>query len=244
LDPYPGVPFWCSHPFLPRRQRPRILGNALGTPKYPCNAASTGNRFRGCSHSLMFRLPCSLGLPAAPTAESKILGGQAPYTTQNSVRCLPEQWHHYVSDPGNWHGWTFTSWIAALSAAPPESGSDLGLSSGGLPDRGEAKVLAHIPPCHHRFTYRARPCFGGRLPLALCPGTTPGPPSAQSPFARLGCYLRRDGLPGPPRRALPLLLRSYGLMRQTKSLPSPTVTASVDGSSQVAASPCWEMAAG
>lgn len=78
LDPYPGVPFWCSHPFLPRRQRPRILGNALGTPKYPCNAASTGNRFRGCSHSLMFRLPCSLGLPAAPTAESKDPGRPGP----------------------------------------------------------------------------------------------------------------------------------------------------------------------
>ena len=103
-------------------------------------------------------------------------------------------------------------------------------------------MLAHIHPCRHRFAYRARPCFGGRLSLALCPGTTPGPPSAQSPFARLGCYLRRDGLPGPPRRALPLLLRSYGLMRQTKSLPSPTVTALVDGSSQVAASPCWKMA--
>jgi hypothetical protein len=90
LDPYPAVPSWCSYPFLSRRQRPRILGNALGTPKHPCNAASTGNRFRGCSHSLMFRLPCSLGLPAAPTAGSRSTpGGQAIYTTQNSVGCLP-----------------------------------------------------------------------------------------------------------------------------------------------------------
>jgi hypothetical protein len=31
-------------------------------------------------------------------------------------------------------------------------------------------------------------------------------------------------------------------MRQTKSLPSPTVAALVDGSLQVVASPCWEMA--
>jgi len=27
-------------------------------------------------------------------------------------------WYRYVPDMGNWHGWTFTSWIAALSAAP------------------------------------------------------------------------------------------------------------------------------
>src|SRR3972149_5482351 len=45
----------------------------------------------------------------------------------------------------------------------------------------------------------------------------------------------------PPRRALPLLLRSYGLMRQTKTLP-PTPVPLADGSLQVVASPCWEMA--
>jgi hypothetical protein len=31
---------------------------------------------------------------------------------------LSGMWHRYVPDMGNWHGWTFTSWIAALSAAP------------------------------------------------------------------------------------------------------------------------------
>jgi len=36
--------------------------------KFPCNATSTGRVFRGCSHSLMFRLPYSLGPPVAPTA--------------------------------------------------------------------------------------------------------------------------------------------------------------------------------
>ena len=46
--------------------------------------------------------------------------------------------------------------------------------------------------------------------------------------------------PAPPQEALPSLPRSYGLMRQTPSLPSPTVCALADGSWQVAASPCWE----
>jgi len=45
----------------------------------------------------------------------------------------------------------------------------------------------------------------------------------------------------PPRRALPLRHRSYGLMRQTKTLP-PVSVPFADGSSQVVANPCWEMA--
>ena len=45
----------------------------------------------------------------------------------------------------------------------------------------------------------------------------------------------------PPRRALPLLRRSYGLMRQTKTLP-PTPVPLADGSLQVVASPRGEMA--
>ncbi len=43
-----------------------------------------------------------------------------------------------------------------------------------------------------------------------------------------------------PGRELPLRHRSYGLMRQTKTLPSIPVPF-VDGSSQVVANPCWEM---
>jgi len=125
----------------------------------------------------------------------------------------------------------------------PESGSDLGLSPKGLPDRGEVQVLAHIHPCRPRFASRARPRFGGAgLPWLCVQEPPPGPPSAQSPFAQLRSCRRRDGLHGPPRRALPPLPRSYGLMRQTKSLPPPTVAPLVDGSWQVAASPCWEMA--
>jgi hypothetical protein len=45
---------------------PGLIG--LGTRNDPCNATSTGGGFRDCSHSLMFRLLYSLGLPVAPTA--------------------------------------------------------------------------------------------------------------------------------------------------------------------------------
>ena len=37
--------------------------------KYTCNATSTGKVSRGCSHSLMFRLPRSLAPQVAPTAK-------------------------------------------------------------------------------------------------------------------------------------------------------------------------------
>jgi len=43
------------------------------------------------------------------------------------------------------------------------------------------------------------------------------------------------------QRALPLLHHSYGLMRQTKTLPSYAIPL-LEGSWQVVASPCWEMA--
>ncbi len=47
------------------------------------------------------------------------------------------------------------------------------------------------------------------------------PPSAQSPFARGGCYPLTGRPPESPQRTLLPLPRSYGLMRQTKSLPAP-----------------------
>ncbi len=47
------------------------------------------------------------------------------------------------------------------------------------------------------------------------------PPSAQSPFARGGCYPLTGRPPKSPQRTLLLLPCSYGLMRQTKSLPAP-----------------------
>jgi len=53
------------------------------------------------------------------------------------------------------------------------------------------------------------------------PRLVPGPPSAQSSFARLGCNLRRRGLYAPPRWALPHRLRYYVLMCQSRTLLPP-----------------------
>jgi hypothetical protein len=76
-----------AYPFLPEGQRPRPRDNPLGTPDDRCTATSTEGIFRGCSHSLMFRLLNSLGPPVAPTARPQwILGGRAIYTRPNSGR--------------------------------------------------------------------------------------------------------------------------------------------------------------
>ena len=48
-------------------------------------ATSMTNRFRGCSHSVMFRLPHLLDPQVAPTAEALCpLGSRAVYTTQRT----------------------------------------------------------------------------------------------------------------------------------------------------------------
>jgi hypothetical protein len=71
-----------AYPLLPQGQRPRHSVKQLGTPKNLCDATSTERKFRGCSHSLMFRLLYLLGPPVAPTASPLCdLGGRALYTT-------------------------------------------------------------------------------------------------------------------------------------------------------------------
>ena len=89
-DPYPVTPCWCARPLLPSRHRTHPSGNEFVAPYCPCGSFSKEPVFRGCSHSLMFGLPHSLGPQAAPTAESQgTPGGRALYTTQNSVGYLP-----------------------------------------------------------------------------------------------------------------------------------------------------------
>jgi hypothetical protein len=48
--------------------------------------------------------------------------------------------------------------------------------------------------------------------------------------------------PARCQKALPFLHRSYRLMRQTKTLPSPRFVGLCERSLQVVASPCWELA--
>jgi len=90
LDPYPGVSFQCTCPLLPGRQRPHLKRDRFGTPKIPpAMQLQQGRASRGCSHSIMFRLPRSLDPQIAPTAEALSLqGGRAVYTTHSSVGYL------------------------------------------------------------------------------------------------------------------------------------------------------------
>ena len=54
-------------------------------------------------------------------------------------------------------------------------------------------MLTHIHPFLQRFTYEHRPIFNGVVLPGPVSRTIQGPPRAQSPFARLRCYLfRRD----------------------------------------------------
>ena len=74
LDPYPAVSLWCSCSLLPRGQRPHIQRHTFGTLKItPIMQLQQGNYSRGCSHSLMFRLPRSLAPQVAPTAKELTL---------------------------------------------------------------------------------------------------------------------------------------------------------------------------
>ena len=68
------------------------------------------NRFRGCSHSLMFRLPHLLGPQVAPTADSsEVFWAAGPFTPRHErVVTHHGLWYRYVSESGNWHDGTFT----------------------------------------------------------------------------------------------------------------------------------------
>ncbi len=70
LDPYPVAPLQCICSLLPKELRPHLRRHKFGTPKkIPIMQLQPGYLSRGCSHSLMFRLPRSLGPQVAPTAE-------------------------------------------------------------------------------------------------------------------------------------------------------------------------------
>ena len=69
LDPYPVDLHRCNCLLLPDRHRPRLRFHRLGARKRPTTRLHCGSSFRGCSHSLMFRLPHWLGPLTAPTAE-------------------------------------------------------------------------------------------------------------------------------------------------------------------------------
>ena len=72
-----------------------------------------GHRFRGCSHSLMFRLPYLLGLQVAPTSRAPVAlqshRAARPFTPRNErVVTLHELWYRYIPESSNWYDGTFT----------------------------------------------------------------------------------------------------------------------------------------
>jgi len=67
LDPYPAASLRCAYPFLPKGLRPHLRQQRFGTPDNRRYATSTTKLFRGCSHSVMFKLPYLLDPQVAPT---------------------------------------------------------------------------------------------------------------------------------------------------------------------------------
>ena len=135
LDPYPGVPLRCFCPFLPGELQPHNRCTKFGAPNNRRNATSTTTPFRGGSHSVMFRLPSLLAPQMAPTAQARSpTGSRVVYTTQWTGSYLPELWYRYMTESDNYHGGTFTRWIAALSAAPCNLGRILKRRSSIVPD--------------------------------------------------------------------------------------------------------------
>jgi hypothetical protein len=82
LDPYPATFPRCIYPFLPGEHRPHVRSETFGTLIRSHIATSVGHVFRGCSHSVMFRPPCSLDPQVAPTAEN-LLRAAGPFTPRN-----------------------------------------------------------------------------------------------------------------------------------------------------------------
>jgi hypothetical protein len=213
--------------------------------KTPAMRLRQGTVFRGCSHSLMFNLPRLLDPPVAPTAIARRHRAAGPFTPRIARRVTPAgMWHRYVTDLGNCHGWTRTSWIPVLSAAPsrvrfwPRLGTPFsggrssraaeGSSDGthpppvgivGRPPRSEAQVTA-VPGSVSGAAWV--------VGTAECPG----------PLCLTGALPTPGRSLGPPRGTLLPLQSSYGPMRQSHHLSPLSVALCVE-SSQVAAIPCW-----
>jgi hypothetical protein len=122
-DPYPAVSPRCAHPFLPWRRRPHVTGKTFGTRDDPCDATSTGSRISGLQSFADVRSPPLARPPGRTHRSARRPRAAGPFTPRIARRVTPTgMWHRYVTDLGNCHGWTRTSWIPVLSAAPSRTG--------------------------------------------------------------------------------------------------------------------------
>ena len=119
--PYPAASLECTCPFLPREHRPHATEDAFGTRNCPCNATSTGSRISGLQSFVYLQAPTLARPPDCIHRSIFVLGGRAVYTTHRpggypfrDVASLRVRLGQFARR----HGWTCTSWIAALSAAP------------------------------------------------------------------------------------------------------------------------------
>jgi len=99
-------------------------------------------------------------------------------------------------------------------------------------------VPAHIHPSPLRFACGLVSSQGSAFPgsVSRC-SLSSKLPSAQSPFARLRRYLFRRDVSASRQRALPLLPRSYGLMRQALILPPPRLPTPLVGLCRLSPAP-------
>src|SRR5512132_245866 len=121
LDPYPAVSPRCIHPFLLWGRRPHVSGKTFGTREDPCHATSTGNRISGLQSFADVQSPPLARPPGRTHRGARRHRAAGPFTPRIARRVTPAgMWHRYVTDLGNCHGWTRTSWIPVLSAAPSQ----------------------------------------------------------------------------------------------------------------------------
>ena len=286
LDPYPVVPPRCSCPFLPEEHRPYIRSETFGTPRYSCIAVSAGHVFRGCSHSITFRLPCLLGPQAAPTA-SPICDGRPGRLRHASLGWLPAPscgiatcLNRAIDMPGLSPVGLQPCRLLRLDRIAARTTLGFGGDSTGFPVGLSPTPIVHVsasPRCHpgrsdfpspvgDHGSFPSRPSqqcrslsAGSHTPLtlfvylltphrlqhamlsrALRPVMDPSDAAmCRKPLCPIEVLLFRVQRLPLYRKALPLHLRSYGLMRQTKSLPLSSALASIRRSLQVVASPCW-----
>ena len=127
----------------------------------------------------------------------------------NGHQTLASRFHKPPCDPGRW---VFPSPVLTLAFLCG-------------PSRHVAKLK-----CWHTYTPpppvcpQTRPCFEGRLTLGSVSENHPGTAKCPEPLCPMSALPPWGRHRSPPRRALPLLHRSYGLMRQTFTLPRPLVS--------------------
>ena len=117
-DPYHAAPLRCTRSFLREGHRPHPRDNGFGTPSTRRNATSTARDLSRLQSFRYVRAPTLARPPDCTHRRSLLRGGRAVYTTQWTGGYPLEPWYRYVPESSNWHGGTFTRWIAALPAAP------------------------------------------------------------------------------------------------------------------------------